>query len=43
MEENARSGGVVAAETGKNARTAHISMVHDAEHASAIELPIVKP
>jgi putative CocE/NonD family hydrolase len=42
-EKNYNSGGVVAAETGKNARTAHISIVHDAEHPSAIELPIVKP
>jgi hypothetical protein len=34
---------VVAAETAKDAKTAHISLVHEAEHPSALELPIVKP
>ena len=43
VEKNYNSGGVVAAETAKDARTAHISLVHDAEHRSALELPIVKP
>jgi uncharacterized protein len=42
-EKNYNSGGVVAAETGKDARTAHIMLMHDAEHPSALELPIVKP
>jgi uncharacterized protein len=42
-EKNYNSGGVVAAETGKDARTAHIALVHDADHPSALELPIVKP
>ena len=42
-EKNYNSGGVVAAETGKDAKTAHISLVHDTEHPSALELPIVKP
>jgi putative CocE/NonD family hydrolase len=42
-EKNYNSGGVVAAETAKDAKTAHISLVHDAEHPSALELPIVKP
>ncbi|PYT74312.1 MAG: hypothetical protein DMG39_03685 [Acidobacteria bacterium] len=42
-EKNYNSGGVVAAETGKDARTAHITLIHDAEHPSALELPIVKP
>ena len=42
-EKNYNSGGVVAAETAKDARTAHISLVHDAEHPSALELPIVRP
>jgi len=42
VEKNYNSGGVVAAETGKDARTAHITLVHDAEHPSALELPIVK-
>jgi putative CocE/NonD family hydrolase len=42
-EKNYNSGGVVAAETGKDAKTAHITLVHDPEHPSAIELPVVKP
>lgn len=42
-EKNYNSGGVVAAETGKDAKTAHIALVHDAEHSSALELPIVRP
>lgn len=42
-EKNYNSGGVVAAETGKDAKTAHITLVHDADHPSALELPIVKP
>jgi putative CocE/NonD family hydrolase len=42
-EKNYNSGGVVAAETGKDAKTAHITLVHDGEHPSALELPIVKP
>jgi len=42
-EKNYNSGGVVAAETAKDAKTAHISLVHDAEHPSSLELPIVKP
>jgi hypothetical protein len=41
-EKNYNSGGVVAAETGKDAKTAHVTLVHDREHASALELPIVK-
>jgi hypothetical protein len=43
LEKNYNSGGVVAAETGKDARTAHITLLHDSEHPSALELPIVKP
>src|SRR5467141_1867294 len=42
-EKNYNSGGVVAAETGKDAKTAHISLVHDKEHPGALELPVVKP
>jgi uncharacterized protein len=42
-EKNYNSGGIVAAETGKDAKTAHITLVHDGEHPSALELPIVKP
>jgi len=42
IEKNYNSGGVVAAETAKDAKTAHITVFHDAEHPSALELPIVK-
>jgi len=42
LEKNYNSGGVVAQETAKDARTAHIQLLHDAEHASMVELPTVK-
>lgn len=43
IEKNYNSGGgVVAAETGKDAQAGHITLFHDAEHPSALELPIVK-
>jgi putative CocE/NonD family hydrolase len=42
-QKNYNSGGVVAAETGKDARTAHVTLLHDAAHPSALELPIGKP
>jgi len=42
-EKNYNSGGAVAAETGKDARTAHIALTHDTEYPSALELPVVKP
>jgi putative CocE/NonD family hydrolase len=41
-EKNYNSGGVVAKETGKDAITAHIRLLHDGEYASVLELPIVK-
>jgi uncharacterized protein len=41
-EKNYNSGSVVVKETGKDARTAHIQLLHDAEHASVLELPIVR-
>jgi hypothetical protein len=40
VQKNYNSGGVVAEETAKDARTAHIKIHHDLEHASAIELPL---
>jgi putative CocE/NonD family hydrolase len=40
-EKNYNSGGVVTKETGKDAKTAHIQLLHDAEHPSALELPVV--
>lgn len=42
IEKNYNSGGVVANESAKDARTAHITIYHDAQHPSALELPIVK-
>ena len=41
-EKNYNSGGVVASETGKDAKTAHVALLHDADHASALEIPIVR-
>src|SRR5205814_2065727 len=38
-QKNYNSGGVVADETAKDARTAHVKVYHDTQHASAIELP----
>ena len=39
-QKNYCSGGVVAEETAKDARTCHVQIYHDAEHASAIQLPL---
>jgi hypothetical protein len=39
-EKNYSSGGDVAAETAKDARTCHVQVYHDAQHASAIQLPL---
>jgi uncharacterized protein len=41
VEKNYNSGGVVAEETAKDARTAHVTLYHDAGHPSALEIPIV--
>jgi len=41
-QKNYNSGGVMAEESGKDARTAHITLYHDAEHPSFLEIPIVK-
>jgi putative CocE/NonD family hydrolase len=40
-EKNYNSGGEVAAETRKDARTAHVTLYQDAEHASYVEVPVV--
>jgi uncharacterized protein len=42
-EKNYNSGGDVASETAKDARTAKVTLLHDESHPSALELPIVKP
>jgi hypothetical protein len=41
VQKNYNSGGVVATETKKDARTAHVTLHHDAEHASFLEIPVV--
>jgi len=42
LEKNYNSGGVVAEESGKDARTAHITIYHDPSHASVLEIPVVR-
>ena len=42
-QKNYNSGGVVAEESAADARTAHITLYHDAEHPSCLELPLVIP
>jgi putative CocE/NonD family hydrolase len=39
-QKNYNSGGVVADETAKDARTAHVVLYDDAEHPSALEIPV---
>ena len=41
-EKNYNSGGVVANESGKDAKVAHVTVYHDAQHPSFLEIPIVK-
>jgi hypothetical protein len=41
MQKNYNSGGVVAGESGQDARTAHVTLYHDPEHPSYLELPVV--
>jgi putative CocE/NonD family hydrolase len=41
-EKNYNSGGVVAEESGKDAHTAHVTLYHDGDHPSSLELPLVK-
>jgi hypothetical protein len=43
LEKNYNSGKPVAGETAADARTAHVLVYHDAEHPSALELPVVGP
>jgi len=39
-QKNYNSGGVVANETAKDARVAHVQVYHDVQHASAIQIPL---
>jgi putative CocE/NonD family hydrolase len=43
VQKNYNSGGVVAEESGRDARTAHVTLYHDEVHASYLELPVVTP
>jgi len=40
LQKNYNSGGDVAQETAKDARTAHVTLYHDAQHPSFLELPL---
>ena len=40
LEKNYNGGGVVEKESSKDSRTAHISLYHDREHPSLLELPV---
>jgi len=40
IEKNYNSGGAIEDETAEDARTAHITLYHDTEHPSCLELPI---
>jgi putative CocE/NonD family hydrolase len=42
IEKNYNSGKAVAAESGADARVAHVTVYHDREHLSALELPVVR-
>ena len=42
LEKNYNRGGVVAEESGKDARTAHVTLYHDKDHVSYLEVPVVK-
>jgi hypothetical protein len=42
LQKNYNSGGVVAEESGKHARTATVTVYHDEGHPSYLELPIVE-
>jgi putative CocE/NonD family hydrolase len=39
-QKNYNSGGIVADETAKDARTCHVKVYHDVKHASTIQLPL---
>lgn len=43
LQKNYNAGGVVAAESGQDARIAHVTLYHDAQHPSYLELPLVIP
>lgn len=42
IQKNYNNGGVIAEESGRDARVAHVRLYHDANHPSCLELPLVK-
>jgi len=42
LEKNYNAGGKVESESGKDARVAHITIYHDAQHQSVLEIPVVR-
>ncbi len=42
QEKNYNTGGRVETESGKDARVAHVTVYHDQEHPSALEIPVVR-
>jgi predicted acyl esterase len=42
VQKNYNSGGVIAEESGRDARVAHVTLYHDADHPSGLELPTAK-
>ena len=42
IQKNYNSGGVIAEESGRDARVAHVRLYHDASHPSCLELPIAR-
>ena len=42
LQKNYNAGGVVAFESGKDARSARVTLFHDPDHPSYLELPIVR-
>ena len=43
LQKNYNSGGDVSSESAKDARTAHVTLLHDAAHPSLLELPVARP
>jgi hypothetical protein len=43
LEKNYNGGGVVAEESGKDAKTAHVTLYHDSARPSYLEIPVAKP
>jgi putative CocE/NonD family hydrolase len=42
IQKNYNSGGVIAEESGRDARVAHVTLYHDKDHPSCLEIPVAK-